>query len=705
MRVKSKKIALYSVKGITDIKQATITDLDSFIADVRSGRWQDPVLKVRTAKTEKAKKDLKETLPCVTTSGIFLSRTDATLETHSGFVAIDIDSLEDARTTRNAISKDPFIYAVFISCSGTGLCALVKVDPKAHKEAYSYMSEHFYKNYDLHTDPKCSNLSRIRFVSYDPDATLNPLALVCPAKPASKSEYKIKPYLFKSEDFERILKEVEEKEIDLTATYNDWMLCALSLINKFEPDTAREYYHLLSTQNPEYDPDKTDKKFDHLLQSNRGEVPIDWLYGHVEKNGIKAYGKETEQELMFQIVQSDEDRDPAVTPEFIRAHLDEMPTVTKVKTYLKGKHKEYVRNEFNDDLTADGIMITDLHLNSFYIDIRERIDDGVQFDLVKRILQSDFVKSVHPFKEFIQKYLDSPPAEPTGHIDRIIQALVTETSHADLFIKKWLVSMVASAFGTFSDLVLVFCGPQDTGKTEWFRRILPDELSTYRASLNWSGDKDEIIRMSRNLIMLDDEMGGKSMREEKQIKKITSIDKEQTRGAYKSMDQYYHRAAIFCGTTNDEWILSDPTGNRRFLPVYVNKMNFELFNSVDKGLLFYELYAEWKNGYSTKLSKEEQLLLNEVSERFTKPNMENELIAKYLALPAKGEKGEYLTATDIVGYLRMVYPWAKVNMTHLGGALQNAGFVKTQKRINGARPHVYYIMKVVVDFENLDEEI
>jgi predicted P-loop ATPase len=707
MKVKSKKIALYPSHSVTDIKGSAQTDIDAFLADVTSGRWQDAVLKVRACKDPAGKKKLKEALPCVTISGIFIKRTNDTLDTHSGFIAIDIDHLEDAPFIRDFISADPFVYAAFLSCSSKGVCALVKVDPKTHKEAYGYMSEHFYKNYAINTDPVCTNLARIRYVSYDPDLRLNPAAVICPAQPTPKAERKQKQYLFRSEDFDRIIKEVEEKEIDLTSTYNDWMLCALALINKFEPETAREYFHLLSAQNPDYEPDKTDAKFDHLLKTNREIVSIDWFYWHVEKNGIKPYGKETEQELMFQVVQDDDTRSPEISKEFAKAQLDEMSTVAKVKLFLSAQHKEYVRNMITEELTGDGQEITDLELNSFYVKIRDIVDDKVQFDLVRRILFSDFVKQFHPFKDFIQIYLDNPPVNPTGHIDNIIKAIVTDTPNAGIFIKKWLVSMVASAFGVDSELVLVFCGDQNTGKTKWFKLILPEPLKDYRASLNWSGDKDEIIRMSRNLIMLDDEMGGKSMREEKQIKKVTSIDKEQTRGSYKSMDAKYKRIAIFCGTTNEDWFLSDSTGNRRFLPIHVLSMNFDLFNSVDKGLLFFELYQEWKNGYDTNISEEEQKILDDISAEFTKPNTEEELISKYLSLPTLTSETERITPTDLYGYLKRMHPWSPIRMNELGRAMKKAGFVKTQRRTPGTKTRTWFydVVKVNTEFKIEYDEI
>lgn len=699
MKVKAKKIAFYP--NHSDKRLGATTTIDAFIEDIRSGRWQDNVLPVRIAKDDKAKKAAKDKLPNVTISGIFQDRDDDTLLTHSGYIAIDMDGkhgLEDPTAMRDKIAADPYVYSAFLSASAKGLCVIVKVDPKAHREAYMWMSGYFYKRYEIHTDPSCKNLSRIRYVSYDPDATLNANAIQCPAEPAPKKEQRPrKQYLFQSSDFERILKEALDNNIDLTATYNEWMLCALAFLNKFEPETARDYFHTVSSVHPDYDPSETDKKFDNLLDTNREVVTIDWFYWHVEKNGIKPYGRETEALLDFEVFKDPDERDDTISADLVQQRLEEMPMATKVKNFLKAQHKEYLQNVITEELTVDGTALNDKHLNSLYVKFRERVDDGLQFDFFKRILFSDFVRDFHPFQDFIDKYKDTPA--PSGNIDKIIDALKTDTPHANIFIKKWLVAMVAHAFGHTTELILVLCGKQKTGKTWWFKLILPEELKEYRASLSWGGDKDEVIRMSRNLIMLDDEMGGKSNKEEKQIKKISSIDKEQTRGAYKSIDAKYKRLAIFCGTTNDDWFLSDSTGNRRFLPVHILSMDFELFNSVDKGELFYELYLEWKKGYDISISDEEQQILDDISAKFTKPNTEQELVAKFLNLPADSTDTVKMTATEIRGYLKRSHPYSNVNLIELGRALKKAGFESKQERVKGTNERLWLYSVVVVNNE------
>ena len=80
---------------------------------------------------------------------------------------------------------------------------------------------------------------------------------------------------------------------------------------------------------------------------------------------------------------------------------------------------------------------------------------------------------------------------------------------------KWLVGVVAGVYGKPNPLVIVLIGAQNTGKTEWFRRLLPEQLANYYGELNHDSynKKDESLLFTEKLILLDDEFGNKSKKE------------------------------------------------------------------------------------------------------------------------------------------------------------------------------------------------
>ena len=103
-----------SYKNVHD-KQDKDIEIDNFLEGVRTGRWQDIALEVRNAPTKDIKDAIKKRAPLVTPSGSFAERKVDGLRKHSGFIAIDIDNLDDPAATKKRIGADPYLYACFIS--------------------------------------------------------------------------------------------------------------------------------------------------------------------------------------------------------------------------------------------------------------------------------------------------------------------------------------------------------------------------------------------------------------------------------------------------------------------------------------------------------------------------------------------------------------------------------------------------------------
>ena len=68
--------------------------------------------------------------------------------------------------------------------------------------------------------------------------------------------------------------------------------------------------------------------------------------------------------------------------------------------------------------------------------------------------------------------------------------------------------------GDYSLAILVLCGDQGIGKTNFFRNLLPAELRSYYGESKLDAGKDDEILMCKKIILCDDEFGGKSKQEE-----------------------------------------------------------------------------------------------------------------------------------------------------------------------------------------------
>ncbi|OGX81993.1 hypothetical protein BEN47_05070 [Hymenobacter lapidarius] len=151
--------------------------LPGLLADIRDGHWAEQVLAVRALDpTSAAYREAKKKLPSFTASGRFQRRIPTGLLEHSGFLCLDIDAKMNAgvdlAAARRKVEADPATYACFASAGGVGLCALVRIPADNHAGCFRSLRAHYKQTHGLVVD-NLIDVSRLRFVSYDPALYLN----------------------------------------------------------------------------------------------------------------------------------------------------------------------------------------------------------------------------------------------------------------------------------------------------------------------------------------------------------------------------------------------------------------------------------------------------------------------------------------------------------------------------------------------------
>ena len=143
-----------------------------FIIDrIRSDYYKNKIWEIRNQQDAILRRNLKASLPSVLFSGIFDKRTDKGLKTHSGLVVLDFDHIENIQGFKEAVCKDEYTFAAFISPSGDGLKVLIRIPDSAKDHERHYMS--LMKKYPQ-LDPTSRNISRVCYVSHDPQIYVNP---------------------------------------------------------------------------------------------------------------------------------------------------------------------------------------------------------------------------------------------------------------------------------------------------------------------------------------------------------------------------------------------------------------------------------------------------------------------------------------------------------------------------------------------------
>jgi len=140
-----------------------------------AGATKDLVKRIRLEKSKPERQELKKGLPAICFSGTFNKRTDISLIEHSGLICLDFDGYtkqKELLQDKESLSKNKYVFSVFISPSGNGLKVLVKIPADAENHTMYFNSLEKYFN-SAYFDKTSKNLSRVCYESYDPLIAIN----------------------------------------------------------------------------------------------------------------------------------------------------------------------------------------------------------------------------------------------------------------------------------------------------------------------------------------------------------------------------------------------------------------------------------------------------------------------------------------------------------------------------------------------------
>ena len=692
---------------------------------VRDGAYLAPIQAYQnsTALSKDQRAELKLKIPVVTVSGLFKDTVkNANLLTHSGLICIDFDAVENVGQLKAELAKDPYTFAALLSASGNGLAAIVKIDPAKHLESFTGLKAYYFKHYGQLIDESCKNVSRLRFLSHDPSPIINPESKLFKEYQKAPTKQKVVNTVLTGNEFEELLDRICRGSYDLTeGVYANYLTLGFALASEFG-EKGREYFHSVAAQNIKYDPAKADKQFTYCLRdTGQNKVNIATFYYYAKQAGVELKSPQAvkleniakmakkqgrSQESVVEIarlggmdVEKATETAAAVYEANVNLSLVGQTNLGLVQLYLSNNYQLYYNTITNDledrtvTLNNRAKIIDDMALNTMYLRFSEVTDNKISFEFFCRVVYSELTTYYNPFEDFIR--LNNSITRGQSLIEDLAACIETPTPNVSKYLTHWGVGMIASIFGRTSPLVLVLAGEtQNTGKTEFFRRLLPPQLSNYYAESKLDGGKDDDILLTKKLIIMDDEFGGKSKLESKRFKELTSKHSFSIRLPYGRTHRDLKRLAVLAGTTNDLGLISDPTGNRRILPINVTAVNQSAYNAIDKSALFMAFYDLYQSGFNWELSSADIAELNENSEEFNAINFEAELINQFLFNPKEGEYSTYLSNTEIKIYLELCSNQKIFDTRKLGMELKNMGFLQRVTKFNGKSQRVFRVGKI-----------
>ncbi len=662
------------------------TPLDATLAQIHKSITSDPSLRNHTDRfrrlaeagdkeaAAKEKRACPAFTPAVRCEG---GRQRKHIASYTGLSLYDFDHIPAGRVEEAfaLICSDPHTLLAYRTISRHGIRVIygfdgipvADADPSsprtlhAYQEGYRQGNEHYARLTGLEYDSACKNPERISGLAFDPDAFFNPgaapLAAKLPEKPSEKSGRKPgrprtagKFTAMPAEAAETVEQLLEKEHVTYeTGHHNEYIMRTGYLFNLYGVPEA-EALRWAAGKFADYGPGnaegifrscyrKTEEHGTYALPDRKGKRPKGSYYASVEE--IEAF---LSGEALF------------------RAN-----TVTK-HCEVKWPGEQ----EFRELTDRDG--------NTLWSRINKTGKRTTTGDIYN-VLNSEFTPAYDPFL----KYFGSlPPWDgKTDHIGRLAATVHVKGKDGDKrfadYFRKWFTGILPALFedNIVNHEILVLVGPQGIYKTTWLNRLLPPELRSYFYTKTNSArfNKDDLFTLSEHALVCFEEIDNMSPAELNQLKAMTTLLHIHERAAYGRNKERHRHIASFCGTGNNIQFLSDPTGNRRWLPFEVESIDSPNETAIDYEGLYAQAWALWKSGFHYWFNRKDILELSKQNEYFEVPNLEEEQILRFFRKPAGGENGIFVTTAYILERISSTLR-QPMSAIKVGICMKKAGFRK-----------------------------
>jgi len=408
---------------------------------------------------------------------------------------------------------------------------------------------------------------------------------------------------------------------------------------------------------PKDTPESLNRDFDRFLKRYDGQIKIATLFQYAKENGYKKKeAGQTSSKMDNSAVEQIKDSENL--PEYQDNSLDvakstrlekRAAVMTKIENFLKYHtvfYDKLSKNYFTGFGTQKIKLLDDKSVNTLWIKaVKNKID--IASKDFKLVLNSDATPSIDPLNTYFKNLETWDGKENIKALAETVKlADSTENDHFYKMLIKWLVGAVAGAVSdNVNGLALLFLGKQGKGKSTWFRNLLPAELSQYYCEHSPKNDKDSLMTICANFIVNIDELSAFHKNDVEYLKGLLTQKMHDIRLPYGTVNTKIKRQSSFCGSGNPQAILSDLTGNRRFLIFDVDEVDYT--SAINMNQVWAEALHKFKAGFRYWLNAEEIEMINEKNENFMMPSLEEEMILKNYSVPEDGYTPQILTASEI----------------------------------------------------------
>ena len=295
---------------------------------------------------------------------------------------------------------------------------------------------------------------------------------------------------------------------------------------------------------------------------------------------------------------------------------------------------------------------------------------------VRNYLESDLLSTYNPVEDFLFKCAGKWDGK--DYIRALARTVPTDNPYWEDWFYTWLLAMV-NQWRSYShrkygnSVAPLLISKQGYNKSTFCRSLVPPELQWgYNDNLVLSEKRQVLQAMCQALLLNLDEFNQISPQVQQGfLKNIIQLPSVKMKPPYGSHVQEFPRMASFIATSNMEDILSDPSGNRRFLGV-------ELTGPIDVSQLpnYEQLYAQalaaLQAGEKTYFDAEQTKLIMASNRKFEVISPVDQYFNLYFDLTDDAKQGEYLTAAEIFQELK----------SHIGSSVKLSNLISFGRKLS-----------------------
>ncbi len=295
---------------------------------------------------------------------------------------------------------------------------------------------------------------------------------------------------------------------------------------------------------------------------------------------------------------------------------------------------------------------------------------------VRNYLESDLLSTYNPVEDFLFKCAGKWDGK--DYIRALARTVPTDNPYWEDWFYTWFLAMV-NQWRSYShrkygnSVAPLLISKQGYNKSTFCRSLVPPELQWgYNDNLVLSEKRQVLQAMCQALLLNLDEFNQISPQVQQGfLKNIIQLPSVKMKPPYGSHVQEFPRMASFIATSNMEDILSDPSGNRRFLGV-------ELTGPIDVSQLpnYEQLYAQalaaLQAGEKTYFDAEQTKLIMASNRKFEVISPVDQYFNLYFDLTDDVKLGEYLTAAEIFQELK----------SHIGSSVKLSNLISFGRKLS-----------------------